>query len=303
VAAPTDSEPESAPTAISSVEEDAPSGTIGTRSGRGRFTTVLDSELDRADEEEETPPWVSLQTWVLLAAIVAVGLSVWYMLQPPSADRLYEEIRQITADKSIESYWEAAPKIDRFLKHYSDDPRSGRLREIQTSLELDRLETQFERQTAGRADLNRLLPVERMYLEALNYMRVDPELGMAKLEAMIALYDKRPTPESPFDLASPNEKCLELARRRLKQMKRNMEISTVDDLHQIQQQLDRADEFEGKNPERARKMREAVLTLYGHKPWAAPAVERARAELAETAPHNDLEPSTRPSSPAEIPDE
>lgn len=256
---------------------------IGTGVSHGQFTIVHDKDLDRVEEEPETPPWISLQTWVLVASIAAIGLSVWYMLQPPSADRLYKQIQEMTVDRSIESYRVAKPKIIEFLKHYSDDPRSGNLREIETSLELDRLERNFERQTEGRGDLIQTLPIERAYLEALNYMRLDPELGMAKLKAMITLYDNREDPEEPFDTTGPTGKCLELARRRLKQMNRNIQLSTADDLHLIQMQLNHADELEAEDPDRAEAIRRAVLTLYGHKPWAEPAVKRAREKLAEAA--------------------
>jgi hypothetical protein len=118
---------------------------------------------------------------------------------------------------------------------------------------------------------------------------------MAKLQAMIALFDNRQDPNEPFDTTRPTGQCLELARRRLKQMTRTMEWSTVDDLHLIEVQLDKADDLEGDDPAQARKMREAVLTLYGHKPWAAPAVQRAKEALAEqgvlekTDPPNNLE--------------
>ncbi len=282
-------DPASEPTLVNPVEQGELA--VSTQPGiqQRQFTTVDDTELDQVYEEPETPPWISWQTWILAAAIGAVGLSVWYMLQPPSADRLYERIQEKTADKSIESYRAVRPAIREFLERYSGDPRSGNLREIETSLELDRLETSFERQTAGRGDVDRLLPIERAYLEALNYARVDPELGLLRLEAMIALYDNRTNPDAPFDMAGPTGKCLELARRRVKQMTRTMEWSTVDDLHLIELQLDRADEFEDVDPDRARQMREAVLTLYGHKPWAAPAVERAKEGLGYDVPVKGLE--------------
>lgn len=288
-ASPGEVGPATESTVISSARQGQRAAALATGDSRGQFTAVHDGELDQAEEEAETPPWISLQTWVLVAAIAAVGLSVWYMLQPPTADKLYEQIRAQTGDKSIESYRAASPKIDRFLELYSNDPRSGSLREIATSLELDRLENIFERQTAGRGDLNRLLPIERAYLEALNYMRVDPELGLVKLKAMITLYDTRQNREEPFDMSGPTGKCLELARRRLKQMTRTMEWSTVDDLHLLEVRLDRADELENDDPARAREMREALLTLYGRKPWAAPAVKRAQEKLGQVGPPPGLE--------------
>ena len=140
--------------------------------------------------------------------------------------------------------------------------------------------------------MNRLLPIQRAYLEALNYARVEPELGQAKLKAMIDLYDNRQSPEDPLRLEPPQWKYLELARRRLKELSRTFEMSAAQDLHLLQGQLNRADDLEAEDPERAKKMREAVLTLYGNKPWAAPAAERARKALDRETPASPPEPAT-----------
>ena len=115
----------SEPTVVGPVHREQTSAVVGTDSGRGHFTAVDATELDQIEEQPETPPWISVQTWVLTAGIIAVGLAVWYMLQPPSADKLYEQIRAMTADTSIESYRTARPKIRKFLECYSGDPRSG----------------------------------------------------------------------------------------------------------------------------------------------------------------------------------
>ena len=61
------------------------------------FTAVAEGDLDRADRPETPPAWVSPRTWMLVASLIAVGLAVWYFLQPPSADRLYEQIKTMPA--------------------------------------------------------------------------------------------------------------------------------------------------------------------------------------------------------------
>ena len=50
---------------------------------------VSESELDPIDEEEKRPVF-SWQTGALVAALLLVGLSVWWFLQPPTADGLYQ---------------------------------------------------------------------------------------------------------------------------------------------------------------------------------------------------------------------
>ncbi|MDI9442560.1 MAG: serine/threonine-protein kinase, partial [Planctomycetota bacterium] len=251
----------------------------GAGGARGRFTEVEAEDLDQVETEDEPPPWISVQTWVLLAAAAAVALAVWYLLQPPSADRLYKQIMQKTADKTIDSYRDAEPKIAQFLEHYSGDPRSGRLRAMLTSVELYLRERRFDLQAGGRGDLGTLLPIERAYVEALNYMRIEPELGIARLTALIALYDNRQDRTKPFDTTGPTGMCLELARRRLEQMRLTMQRSTADDLNLIRKQLAKADGIESADPDRAREIRQAALDVYGNKPWAKPVLEEARRTL------------------------
>ena len=55
----------------------------------------------------------------------------------------------------------------------------------------------------------------------------------------------------------------------------------AEQLPQLQARLDRADEVKATEPDRAAAMYGAVVELYSSKPWAAPAVERAKTALAE----------------------
>jgi hypothetical protein len=137
-----------------------------------------------------------------------------------------------------------------------------------------------------------MLPIERAYVEALNYMRIEPELGIAKLNAMIALYDNRQDRTKPFDTTGPTGMCLELARRRLEQMRLIMQVSTADDLNLIRKQLAKADEIEPADPDRAREMRQAAIDFYGNKPWAEPVLEEARRAL-----HGDPDSTGQPVRP------
>jgi len=248
--------------------------------GSGRFTTVDKQDLDRSDEPADTPPWISIQTWILLGAILAIGMGTWYLLQPPSADDLYQRIATATGDETIDSYREAEGDIAEFLERYSDDPRCDKLREIEKSLELFRRENRFQFEAARRTDTSKLLPIERTYLEALNYLEMDPDLGRQKLEAMIALHDNRLDPDQPFDTSGPTGMCLELARRRIERMRVDMQSAAADDRNLIRRRLERADELEATQPERARAIRQAVIDLYGDKSWAQEVVAQARAGLA-----------------------
>jgi hypothetical protein len=196
------------------------------------------------------------------------------MLQPPSADALYGRIIAETGDGTIASYRRAEDDIREFLTRYSSDGRSEQLREYMTEIELDRLESRFELRAKGLLSGGDLLPIERAYLEAINYARLDPERGAVKLQALVDLYDHR------TDLSGPTGHCLELARRRLEKLREQLAEAAPDHLALIQGRLDQADALQQDEPQRAREIREAVVELYRGKPWAAEAVRRAEEALA-----------------------
>jgi hypothetical protein len=140
---------------------------------------------------------------------------------------------------------------------------------------LDDLEGEFERSARGLVDEGRLLPIERDYLEAIKYMRLNPERGIIKLQALVDLYDR------PGDDSGPTGQCVALAKRRLDNYRVQSAHASADRLGLVLGRLDKADEVAATDPERARRMREAVIELYEGKPWAAKAVRRARQALDE----------------------
>jgi hypothetical protein len=249
-----------------------------------RFTSVPEEELGRirGDEPRERP-LVSLHTWVLAAALVIVGLTTWYMLRPASADALYERIAATTASHTIKSYRQAEADIGEFLMRFPHDPRAAGLREYSREIELDKLETRFELRAKGLLASESLLPVETAYLEAINSAKQDPSRAAAKLQALLDLFGPRTQqPGSKgrrMQQAGPTAQCLELARRRLKQLGEQIDRSTSSDLPSIQARLDRADELSSGDPEAARAMRRAVIEIYQNKDWAAPVVQRAKKAL------------------------
>ncbi len=239
------------------------------------FTPVAEEDLDRdLDGGEEGEGLISAQTWLLAAALLAVGLTVWYFLQPPTADRLYERIMEQTRDHSIDSLRAAEPRIEEFLARFPDDDRVGEVRRLEREIELDRMERRYELRAAGRLRGGApLSPCERALVEALSYARLDPDLGTAKLRALLHLYD------SGVDPSGPIGKCLEIARRRLERLEEDLEERVPAQIDLIRDRLERADTLEETEPGQARRIRRSVIALYGDKPWARELVERAEAGL------------------------
>jgi serine/threonine-protein kinase len=244
----------------------------------GRFVTVSEDELGDADEEETRPPAFSWQTGALVVALLAVGFTVWWFLQPPTADVLYDRIAAKTADESIASILQAEDEIRDFLSRYSGDHRARRLREYQNEIELYRLERKFELRVNRLPGAESLEPIERAYLEAINYLRLDPGLGMAKLQAIVDLYAQ---PGRPL---APSEQCLILAQRRLAALREDMKKHAGEQLTLLEDRLSAADALRQSDPKRANAMYRAIIELYAQEPWATEAVRRARAALPPEPP-------------------
>jgi serine/threonine-protein kinase len=239
----------------------------------GRFVPVSEEELGREEFEESKSAVISLQTWVLAAGLLLVGFAVWYFLQPPSVDSLYGRIAARTEDEKIESLRQAEDDIQVFLEQYPGDLRASKLRKYQHEIDLDKLQHKFDQMDNGWASADNLLPIERAYLEAIGYERFSTEQCIAKLQALVDLY------HSSAETAGPNGDCLTLARRRLQQLKKNVETFAPEQLEIIQKHLDQADALLATDPKSAQAMYRAAIELYSHKPWAAEAVRRAQTAL------------------------
>jgi serine/threonine-protein kinase len=245
----------------------------------GRFIPVGKEELDPTTIglQPARAVLVSAWTWVLAAGLLGVGAIVWYFLQPPSADALYHKT-VARFDGTAASLLEAEGAIEEFLMRFPKDPRAAQLREYQKEIDLYRLERKFERRAKGLTETENLLPIERAYLEAINQLRLDPERGRAMLQAILDLYDHR------AELSGPTGECLQLTRRRLEQVRQELDRAAADLQSTVEEQLAEADQLRGADPQRARAMYQAVIELYAAKPWAAQSVRRARSALESLPP-------------------
>ncbi len=241
---------------------------------RGTFVAVAEEDLDRYEPEQPRPALISIHTWVLVIALVALGGGAWYLLRPLSADDLYERIARRTQDKTVEAYLREEREIDEFLSRFPTDPRAEQLRRFRREIELYRLERKLELRAKGRASSEGLLPIERAYIRAMNLAQIDPEEGLARLEALLDLYKDR------TESSGPTAECLELARRQRDRLRRQLEGVAADTLSELEVRLSRAEELRPKDPSAAAAICRAVILLYQDKPWAAEAVRKAQQILA-----------------------
>jgi eukaryotic-like serine/threonine-protein kinase len=261
------------PNLVRQVEQEREAPVAAAPSGP-KFTTVGADDHRRYEElEEEGGGWIALQTWILMACAAAVALGFWYFLQPPTLDRLYQRVMQAEDRGQLA---DAETDIKAFLDRCeTSDPRGRELEQLRDRIETDRLNRKIERLLRGRGKENLLTPIERDYAEALKQVELDPEAGMRRVQALVDLYGNEDGDES-----SVTRQCLELARRKLKELRDSVKQYADDHLVLIERQLDYADKVESTAPKEAEKIRRAVVELYEGKPWAKAQVERARSASA-----------------------
>ena len=253
-----------------------------TAAGATKFTTVgADDHRQFEEPVQEGGGWISLQTWLLLACIAALGFGAWYLLQPPTLDRLYQRALQAEEQGRLD---DAEEDIRSFLSRCAKgDPRGDELESLRDRIEADRRNRKIERSLRFRGRVIAASPIERDYADALKQVELDPEVGMKRLRAIVNLYGSQDTRDSAV-----TRQCLDLAREKLRELEENVKQYSQEHLKQIDRQLDRADEIVASEPDEAGRIREAVIELYSGKHWAQAAVARARSALAA----RPAEPST-----------
>ena len=204
---------------------------------------------------------ISLHTAVLVASLLAIGVAAWYLLQPASADRLYEQIMQ-EVQEALNGLARGCRAEDRgipdaipqgFAERDAEEARLGDQAAPLGAAVRESRAAEFRRDET-------LVPIERDYLEAIQSRGPTQSAGVAKLEAIIALFD------SPENASGRAAECLELARRRLERLKEQVAQQAAGHLAAIDRRLQAADELADSDPGRAAAMYRAVAELYGDKP-------------------------------------
>ncbi len=267
-----------------------------------RFVVVREEELGDFSIEDsvERPALISPQTILASVCLILLAVFFWFMLQPVTADTLYDriiaEVNRDSDENQSAGLFRARKKIEDFLTLYPNDPRQEKIKQYDEDLKLSRLQRDFERLVNQMADTSGLQPVERAYVEALNLSRSQPEQSVEKFQAIIDLfgYDSKPSRiqfeegkgtgkslREQLRTGSRNDLCVELARRRLETIRSNLKISFQDQRDLLQKRLNNAAELEPTDPEKAKAIRKAIVELYQGRPWAEDFVETAREQLRE----------------------
>ncbi|HEY1786379.1 MAG TPA: serine/threonine-protein kinase, partial [Pirellulales bacterium] len=222
--------------------------------------------------------WSTLTAWqtlLIAATLAALGGLVWYAARPPSAEQLSAQIEQTVDPADPNSILTAQPLLEKFLEQFPNDSRAAAIgeqlqeaKELRSQRHLELKNRQLRRPAVARS------PVARAYREALFYKIPDPETALARFQALLDLYGHEPG-------ADDNE-WIRLARMDVGLLGNQLAEDHRQDLAAIEAQLAAAEAQHKSDPAAAQTTWQAIVTLYGDKPWAGQLVAQARQALAGT---------------------
>jgi len=259
----------------------------GTRS-YSHFTTVHEDELGyqiRPDGSDNRP-YISVQVAVLSLCLVILGLWAWWMLQPPSADKLYDSIISHIPPGLIpprpSDILAAESDITKFIQLYSQDQRAERVLELHKEVKLAQLQRSLERLSGGMGVAEKdMLPVQRVYIEAISMIPTNPDEAVRRLEALVTLYE---VPTQNPDLSNPTGMTVEIARRRWESLRNDLAPINANQAKQLETLLELMNHPDEIDPDRADAMKKAAWVLYSDKPWAAELLTGSPTDSADTPP-------------------
>lgn len=248
-----------------------------------QFTTVSEDDLRPRIEAEDSPHWQWLLAGVTgLAGLVLIGGAVYFSARPPSADRLYGEIAVAAKAEEPESLSNVEAEMTRFLQLYPHDDRAAAVQGYVERLEQYRLEKKLALRSR-RGESNGLSPVERAYQQAMQLASTDPAAALARLEALVAVFDEDGDPSSQAAHNSQTEPTIALARQQIQRLRPSVEIALAAERQLLERQLERAGVLASSDQAAAKAIWRGIITLYQDKPWAQNYVAAAERGLAESA--------------------
>jgi len=243
------------------------------------FVKVSRDEHRQRESMDSAANVVRIAQAILLAgALAAIGVGVWYIRQPPSADSLFNQISAAAAAPDQGLLSETQASVKQFIATYPDDSRVAEVKQQAEQIELYWVGRRAEARGRSVDGIESATPVERAYLEAMNYARLNPQLAVDRLQAIVDLY------KGDESLQPSDAEALKLTQRKLELLRGQIQEQMVNEIGLLTARLDAADRLQPTDPAGASAIRTAVVELYRDKPWAAAAVDRAQAGLTEPTP-------------------
>jgi serine/threonine-protein kinase len=240
-----------------------------------RFTTVEEERLREAGSATDHP-LISGATMLLLVAIVGVGLTVWLILQPHSPDTLYDRITTAAAAEDEQELLAVERQVTQFLSSHADDARAEEVRGYQLRIEGLRLERRAQLQARLLNKRYPDSPIGPEYLAAMRLAETEPEQAVEHLQALIDLFG------NPSEIKDPSiEAFVDAARKQVPRLEQEVRQRADQQVVWLEERLAIAEQLAATDPDAARRICQAIVSLYHQKPWARLLVAKAEAALSQ----------------------
>jgi serine/threonine-protein kinase len=254
-----------------------------------QFTSVTDEDLRGPRESDDAPH----KQWALAAALaitglMIVGISIYFATRPPSAERLYAQVKASADRGDAADLLPVEADLNRFLQLYPTDVRAAEIKNYQAQLERYRLERRLKPSPLRSRANQPLTPIERAYQDALRLADNDPEAALQRLDAFLAVYDGSADSEPTEDANRTTAQCLELARQQIARLRPDVEKLIADERASLERQLVRADQLAEINRPAAEQIWRGIIILYRDKLWASDFIKAAETKLDEKAQNANL---------------
>jgi serine/threonine-protein kinase len=258
-----------------------------------RFTTVEEEEAIRRAQQQRSWLLLAGQLAITAAVLGTIGWAAWHVSRPPSADALYSTVMsRIEADETG-SLVRVETEVNDFIRRFPNDPRVSQFEEFKDRIELNKLERTLERRSRGNATaMPVLLPAEQLYLRAASVADSDPDQALKLLESLVNLYGPAESSDTPntqraarkdpkVDAAVRTADVVQLAERRMKTLRADVDRLREKDLATLSERLAVAEELEKTEADRAAGIYKAIIDLHHDDAWAEAIVTKARNRMAE----------------------
>ena len=223
---------------------------VPTTPGHAVFTTVEEDVARRKHQPARSWTVVAGPLVSLALALAVLGGLGLYSIAPFDGGPAHTKISGQADADDVDKMRAVEGQIGEFITRFPDDSRTPSSNSTNSGFELDRMNRRLQLQShrGGLADPT-LLPVEVLYLEAMNMASSSPEQAIGMLESLIKLYSTDAGSKSTDDRRAM---CVQLAERQLVQLREDFSKLTVRQLTSIREQLSTAEALAATHPDRAR---------------------------------------------------
>lgn len=243
--------------------------------GNTNFTEVQDEHRHRsvlvtptASQHNDWGQRISIAV-LIVALLVCIG-SIFWLISPPSANVLYQEIASAIESNEDEQWLAVEPAALRFKEMYPEDSRISDIDAALEEIAAIRSARQLQRK-ARREGVDTLSPVEQAYLECVKFESLDSELAKSKLKAFLTVFGE------DSQAKSKQKQLVAQAKKTLDRLQKSENVATNEAFTKLRAQMDWADA--NLAPEIRIRWLRAIVELFEDKPWARELIQRAKSQL------------------------